>query len=77
MAMGLGVKRDDFCGLDYPLSDYADIDQFCLTCHDADGAAAINVNATNNGVNRSVSTRALYFIVLRAPRVRYSRKHMQ
>lgn len=31
--------------------DYANMDLFCVSCHDADGAAGINVNTTNNGVN--------------------------
>lgn len=35
-----------------------DMDNFCLACHDADGAAGINVNATNTGVNQN-NTRAL------------------
>jgi hypothetical protein len=34
------------------------MDTFCLTCHDSDGAAGINVNATNSGVNLS-NARAL------------------
>lgn len=33
-------------------------DTFCMTCHDSDGAAGINVNATNNGLNLN-NTRAL------------------
>lgn len=35
-----------------------DQDTFCMTCHDSDGAAGINVNATNNGLNLA-PTRAL------------------
>ena len=35
-------------------TDYTNLDTFCLTCHDADGANGISVNATNNGLDMSV-----------------------
>ncbi|MBI1922306.1 MAG: CxxxxCH/CxxCH domain-containing protein [Geobacter sp.] len=35
-----------------------DLDNFCLACHDADGAIGINVNASNTGLNLN-NTRAL------------------
>lgn len=38
--------------------DYRDLDEFCLACHDSDGAAAIFVNATNNGLG-GATNRAL------------------
>ncbi|TAN45592.1 MAG: hypothetical protein EPN22_02200 [Nitrospirae bacterium] len=31
-------------------TDYTNMDDFCLSCHDSDGAAAVSVNATNNGI---------------------------
>ena len=31
-------------------ASYADLDQFCVACHDANGSAAISVNNTNNGL---------------------------
>jgi len=30
---------------------YIDLDNFCVTCHDANGAAAVYVNATNDGLS--------------------------
>jgi hypothetical protein len=39
-------------------TDYAKLDAFCLSCHDANGASAVYVNATNDGVgtgNRSLT----------------------
>jgi predicted CxxxxCH...CXXCH cytochrome family protein len=35
-----------------------DLDTFCLTCHDSNGAAGINVNGTDSGLNLN-ATRAL------------------
>jgi len=35
-----------------------DLDTFCLSCHDSNGAAGINVNGTNSGLNLN-ATRAL------------------
>lgn len=31
-------------------TDYRSLDTFCLSCHDSNGAAAVSVNATNNGI---------------------------
>lgn len=31
-------------------TDYRSLDTFCLSCHDSDGASAVSVNATNNGM---------------------------
>lgn len=40
-------------------SDYASLDQFCVTCHDADGASQVQVNATNSGLIFGANTRSL------------------
>jgi len=32
-------------------TDYTNLDTFCLTCHDSDGANGISVNAANNGLD--------------------------
>ncbi len=31
-------------------TDYANLDNFCLSCHDSDGSSQVAVNATNNGL---------------------------
>jgi cytochrome c553 len=36
-------------------SMYADMDKFCLSCHDTDGASGIAVNSTNDGVTLTPS----------------------
>ena len=37
-------------------TDYTNLDTFCLTCHDADGANGISVNATNSGLDSTAPT---------------------
>lgn len=36
-------------------TDYTSLDAFCLTCHDANGAAVAYVNSTNNGIGGGTS----------------------